>query len=119
MVQRQNLGDHPLQSHSKRFRGGQVWAVYLYGTCCRELGRLFYVPGPRDDANWVFGVDFLRDFCDEIKVQPQSLIHRVHDLLPTDEDLSVAHAPFNTIEMIRTERHKGYMESSTGRIDYN
>ncbi|RCN24474.1 hypothetical protein ANCCAN_29829 [Ancylostoma caninum] len=77
---------------------------------------LFCVPSPRDDANWAFGVDFLRDFCDEAKIQRPSLIPRVHDLLPTGEDLGEADAPFNAVEMIRTERHKGYMESSTRRF---
>ncbi|EYC17926.1 hypothetical protein Y032_0029g1962 [Ancylostoma ceylanicum] len=92
------------------------WPWTYIMRCVANGADLFCVPGPRDDANWAFGVDFLRDFCDEVKVQRPSLIPRIHDLLPKGNDLEAADLPFNTIEMGRAEHTGGYRESSARRF---
>ncbi|RCN44013.1 hypothetical protein ANCCAN_09958, partial [Ancylostoma caninum] len=91
----------------------RVWRWLI--RCVAHGTDLFCLPGPRDDANWEFGVDFLRDFIDETLVQRPSLKNRIHDLLPFPSERD-ADTPFNVIGIRRTNPRRVYTECAAKRF---
>ncbi|ETN83732.1 integrase core domain protein [Necator americanus] len=76
---------------------------------------LFCVPGPRDDGNWGFGVDLLRDLCEETVSQRPSLKTRIHILLPLSSEEGDS-TPFNILGVRRTNVPRFYTPSCAKRF---
>ncbi|RCN43506.1 hypothetical protein ANCCAN_10514 [Ancylostoma caninum] len=90
-----------------------LWRWML--SCVADGADLFCLPGPRDEETWGFGIDFVRDFCDEIRIQRPSLIPRIHELLPFGDERE-ADAPFNNAAPRYMANNLRYLESAVRRF---
>ncbi|KAL6723808.1 hypothetical protein Aduo_018775 [Ancylostoma duodenale] len=87
------------------------WPWMWILACVANGAELFCLPGFRDEETWGFGIDFVRDFCDEIRIQRLSLIHRIHVLLPLGDERE-ADAPFNNAAPQYVANNRRYLESA-------
>ncbi|EYC38346.1 hypothetical protein Y032_0723g1841 [Ancylostoma ceylanicum] len=103
----------PMSGGPVRQRSG-AWLSIM--TAVSEGADLYCLTSPRDDTNWGFGTDLLRDLCEETIIQRPSLERRIHILLPYSDQNYGDTVPFITLSIRRANIPHYYTPSAAKRF---